>query len=179
MQGPEEFCRNIDSKLRRSIIMTMAAVFTVACGASLLMYIFTPNDDFLADAFLGSPIGKGDNGCFLMSMAQSDGSKSFSVVSSELTDGVFSAVILGKNNGERDIVLTPDDLCVFFTDVQSCGRPHSCCAVMDGNVVISAGSETLFSISATAPEDFSFEGCKASAIISVGKYGGNLGIMLN
>ena len=179
MQEPEEFCQKIDSKLKRSIIMTLAAVFAAACAASLLIYFFAPAADFMVNIFRGSFIRRGDDGSFLITSSQSDGSKSFSVVSSELTDGVFSAVILGKNDGMKDISLSSDDINFFITDVQNCQPPRICCASMDENVVIKAGSESLFSISAVVPQDISLDCCKASAIFSVGDYGGNFGIMLN
>ena len=179
MQDPEEFCRNIDSKLRRSIIFTLAAVFAAACGASLLMYIFAPTEDFMADSFSGENIRSGNSDSFFMTTAQSDGTAGFSVISSELTDGVFTAVILGTNSGDGDIILQPHDFSVYTTDVRNGGKPELCRVNMTEDIILSSGCETEFSVSVNVPQDFSYDGCKASAVISAGGRGKCIGIMLN
>ena len=179
MQSPEDFCRKIDSKLRRSIIITLAAVFAAACGASMLMYIFAPVDDFMVEFFSKEKIRSVSNDSFLMTMDRSDGTKEFSVVSSELSDGVFSAVILGKNYGDRDIILTPADFSVYATDVQNGGKPRKCCVNMNEDVVICPGCEKEFSVSVNVPQGFSYDGCKASAVISAADRSECFGLMLN
>lgn len=179
MQSPDEFCQKIDSKLRLSIIISLAAVFAAACVASLLIYFFAPVDVFSMGSFPYEENSRGKNGCFLMTMAQSDGTEEFSVVSSELSDGVFSAVILGKNLGNEDIILKPADFCVYATDVQNGGKSKICCVKMTENVVISSGSNEELTISAYLPEGLHYDGCKMSAFISVGGRGESIGLMLN
>lgn len=114
-----------------------------------------------------------------MTMSQSDGKEEFTVVSSELSDGVFSAVILGKNLGNEDIILKPADFCVYATDVQNGGKSKICCVRMTENVVISSGSNEEFTISAYLPDGIYYDGCKMSAFISVGGRGESIGLMLN
>lgn len=179
MQGSEEFCRKIDVKLRQSIIFTLAVLFAAACGAALLMYIFAPIDDFMVDAVRGGRISTGDCGDFLMASAQSDDNGGFSVVSSELSDGVLTAVICGENNTGKAMILAPADLSVYATDTSNGGKPRLCSTYMTENIVIPARSMVNFSISANVPEGFAYEGGKASVIISVENIGDKYGLMLN
>ncbi|MGN0638605.1 MAG: hypothetical protein ACI4J0_09560 [Huintestinicola sp.] len=179
MQGPEEFCRKIDMKLRRSVISTFAVLFAVVCGAAVLMYKFAPIDDFMVDMFMDGSVGKGSGGDFLMAMVQSDSSGTFSVTGSDLSDGIFTAVICGENRSAEDMVLTPADIIVYSTDVLSGGQPGLCRTNMTENVVIPAGLSVEFSVSADVPEGFSYEECKVSVIISAESCGKKYGLMLN
>lgn len=179
MQGHEDFCRKVDLKLRGSMISTLAVLFTAACAAALLMYILAPVDDFMVDIFRDGSVSKGSGGDFLMAMVQSDSNGEFSVTSSALSDGVLTAVIYGENRSKNDIVLTPDDLVIYATDILSGGKPRLCRNNMTENVVIPSGSSVEFSVSADVPEGFTYESCKASLIVSAENSGGKYGIMLN
>lgn len=179
MQGSEEFCRKIDMKLRKSIIITLAVLFAATCGAAVLMYIFAPIDDFMVDAVRDGRISTGSCGEFLMTSAQSDDNGSFTTVSSELSDGVFTAVIYGENKTKETMILSPADLIVYSTNTSNGGKPRLCSTNMTENIVIPAGLAVNFSISANVPEDFTYEGSKASVIISVKNSSGKYGLMLN
>lgn len=179
MQGPEDFCRKIDLKLRGSIIFSLAIIFAAACGAALLMYIFAPIDDFMVDMFGEGCVSIGNGGDFLMAMAQTDSNGTFSVTSSEFSDGVFTAVICGENTSSDDLTFTPANFSVYATEILNGGKPHLCRTNMVENVVIPAGSLVEFSVSANLPEDFTYEGCKASVIIFEENSGKNYGLMLN
>lgn len=179
MQGPEEFCRKIDMKLRQSIILTLAVLFAAACGAATLMYIFAPIDDVMVDSVRDGKISTGSCGEFLMSSAQTGDNGGFNVVHSELSDGIFTAVICGENLTEDPLTLTPADFSVYATDTSNGGMPSLCSTDMIGNVVIPAGSVAEFSISATVPRGFTYENCKASVIISVKNSSEKYGLTLN
>lgn len=178
MQEPEEFCRKIDMKLRRSVISTLAVLFAAACAAAVLVYIFAPIDDFLIDKFRS---GKSDTGGseFLMTMAQDDDNGCFSVIDSQLSDGIFTAVICGENKTAEDMILAPGNFSVYATDTAKGNQPHLCSTYMTENVVIPAGSAVKFSISANVPEDFTYENCKASVIIFADHCLERYGLMLN
>lgn len=179
MQGPEEFCRKIDLKLRRSIISTLAVIFAAASCAAVLMYIFAPIDDFMVNTFRDGSSNTGNSGDFLMAMAQSDDNGGFTVINSEVSDGVFTAVIYGENKSEADLTLTPGDFSFYATDILNGSKPHLCRTNMVENVVIPAGSSAEFSISANVSEGFTYEYSKASVIISAGNSGEKYGLMLN
>lgn len=179
MQGPEDFCSKVDLKLRGSIISTLAVLFAAACAAALLMYFLAPVDDFMVDIFRNGSVSKGSSGDFVMTMAQSDSNGAFSVTSSELSDRVFTAVICGENRSKDDIVLTPDDLVIYATDIPSGGKPRLCRINMADNVVIPSGASVEFSVSADVPEGFTYEDCRASLIVSVENNSEKYGLMLN
>lgn len=179
MQGYEDFCRKVDLKLRGSMISTLAVLFAAACAAAALMYILAPVDDFMVDIFRDGSVGKGSGGDFVMTMVQSDSNGAFSVTSSELSDGVFTAVICGENRSKDDIVLTPADLVIYATDIPSGGKPRLCRNNMTENVVIPSGASVEFSVSADVPEGFTYESCKASLIVSEENSGEKYGLMLN
>lgn len=179
MQGHEDFCRKVDLKLRGSMISTLAVLFAAACTAALLMYILAPVDDFMVDIFRDGSVSKGSSGDFLMAMVQSDSNGTFSVTSSELSDGVLTAVICSENRSKDDIVLTPDDLVIYATDIPSGGKPRLCMTNTAENVVIPSGASVEFSVSAVVPEGFTYESCKASLIVSVDNNSEKYGLMLN
>ena len=178
MQESEEFCRKIDSKLRRCVISTFVVIFAAACAASVFMYFFAPNDDLFFSLLSNASNKTGSEGEFMMDMSQSGQDYSFSVVSSELSGDVFTTAIRVENFGNVDIVLSPDDFRFFSTNADIGSRPHLCRTDISENVVILAGQTVDFSVSVIVPEDFSFETCRISAVISIGERGENIGLML-
>lgn len=179
MQESEEFCRKIDMKLRRSMISTLAVIFAAACCAAAFIYKFAPVDDFLVDNFRDGSVSTGRGADFLMAMAQADDNGAFTVTGYELSDGVLTAVIYGENRSADDLTLTPGDFSVYATDISNDGKPYLCLTNMVENVVIPAGSSAEFIISANVPDYFTYEGCKASVIISEEISGEKYGLMLN
>ncbi|MGN1106142.1 MAG: hypothetical protein ACI4RH_05775 [Huintestinicola sp.] len=178
MQGPEEFCRKIDVKLRESVVSTLVVIFASACAAAVLMYIFAPIDDFMVDMVRDGKCTTGSSD-FLMTMVQNGDNGGFIVMDSQLSDGVFTAVICGENKTSEDMILAPRDFTVYATNIANGGQPHLCTVCMTEDVVIAANSAIKFSISAIVPEGFTYENCKFSGVIIADDDFERYGLMLN
>ena len=177
MRSPEEFCRQIDIKLNRSIIITFSAISAAVIAAGAIIYIFAPKDDFLVSKFSGHSCSTGLSGDFLLTSAQSYDRVTVETLSCDISADGFTVTVQAANSGRNTLTFSPSRLRVYATDTARGSKPNVCRTYMTENVVIPAGSSADFTISGSFPEGCNYETSRITLVFTDSESGNTYSIM--
>ena len=177
MRSPEEFCRQIDIKLNRSIIITFSAISAAVIAAGAIIYIFAPKDDFLVSKFSGHSCSTGLSGDFILTPSQSYDKVSVEALSCDISEDGFTVTVQAANSGKKALVLSPAKLNVYATDTARGSKPNVCRTDMTENVVIPAGSSADFTVSGSFPEGCNYETSRITLVFTDSESGNTYSIM--
>lgn len=177
MRSPEEFCRQIDIKLNRSIIITLAAISAAVIAAGALICIFAPKDDFLVSKFSGHSCSTGLSGDFILTSSQSYDKVSVETLDCGISEDGFTVTVQAANSDKKALVLSPANLRVYATDTERGSKPNVCRTDMTENVVIPAGSSTDLTISGSFPEGCNYETSRITLVFTDSESGNTYSIM--
>lgn len=177
MQSPDEFCRQIDMKLNRSIIATLTAISAAVIAAGVLVYIFAPKDDFLVNEFSGHSCSTGLNGDFLLTSAQSYDRVSVEAASCDINGDGFTVTVLASNSSKNALVFSPSELRVYATDTARGSKPNICRTDMTASVLIPAGSSADLTVSGTLPNGCNYETSRIALVFTDTESGNTYSIM--
>jgi len=177
MQTPEDFCRQIDIKLNRSIIKTLTAISAAVIAAGALICIFAPKDDFLVDKFSGHRCSRGINGDFILTSSQSYDNVTVEALSCDISESGFTVTVQAANSGKKALVLSPAKLRVYATDTERGSKPNVCRTDMTESVVIPAGSSADLTVSGSFPEGCNYETSRITLVFTDSESGNTYSIM--